>query len=310
MNTRIGVIGSNMVDLITYVSRMPEVGETLEAPRFEMGAGGKGANQAVAAAKLGSDVLMVSCVGADLFGRNTLRNFEELGIDARHVRTVPGLSSGVAPIFVEPNGENRILIVKGANDALAPEDIEAAAEDLRGCRLILLQLEIPLETVYHAIAWAAGNGIAVLLNPAPATTALSIERIGGIEFFAPNQTELATLTGLAADSPDAAEHAARTLLDQGVGSVIVTLGADGALLVEKDATHVIAPVPVLARDTTGAGDAFIGAFAHHLAAGHDRLQALQQAARYAADAVTRPGTQKSFASAERFAEFCRGLRAG
>ena len=310
MNTRIGVIGSNMVDLVTYVSRMPGAGETVEAPRFEMGAGGKGANQAVAAAKLGSDVLMVSCVGDDLFGRNTLRNFEALRIDARHVRTVAGLSSGVAPIFVEPSGENRILIVKGANDALAPDDIEAAADDLRGCGLILLQLEIPLETVYYAIAWAARNGVAVLLNPAPATRALSIGRLAGIEFFLPNQTELATLTGLATDSPDAAEHAARTLLDQGVGSVIVTLGADGALLVEKDATHVIAPVPVQALDTTGAGDAFIGAFAHHLAAGHDRLQALQQAARYAADAVTRPGTQKSFATAEGFAAFCRDLRAG
>lgn len=308
MKSRIGVVGSNMVDLVTYVSRMPEAGETLEAPRFEMGAGGKGANQAVAAAKLGSDVLMVSCVGDDLFGRNTRRNFEELGIDARHVRTVAGLSSGVAPIFVEPNGENRILIVKGANDALAPQDIEAAADDLRGCGLILLQLEIPLETVYYAIAWAARNAIPVLLNPAPATTELSIERIAGIEFFAPNQTELATLTGLPAHDPATAGHAARTLLDRGIGSVIVTLSAHGALLVEKDATHAIAPTPVAARDTTGAGDAFIGAFAHHLAAGHERLQALQQAARYAADAVTRPGTQKSFASAAGFAEFCRDLQ--
>ena len=308
MGARIGVIGSNMVDLVTYVTRMPEAGETLEAPRFEMGAGGKGANQAVAAAKLGSDVLMLSCVGDDLFGQNTRRNFEEAGIDARHVRTVAGLSSGVAPIFVEPNGENRILIVKGANDALAPADIEAAADDLRGCGLILLQLEIPLETVYHAIAWAARNAIPVLLNPAPATTSLAIERIAGIAFLAPNQTELATLTGLPADTPAAAEHAARTLLDRGIGAVIVTLGADGALLVEQGGTQPVAPVAVAARDTTGAGDAFIGAFAHHLVAGYERLQALQQAARYAADAVTRPGTQKSFASAEDFAKFCHGLQ--
>ena len=308
MSARIGVIGSNMVDLVTYVSRMPEAGETLEAPRFEMGAGGKGANQAVAAAKLGSDVLMVSCVGDDLFGTNTRRNFDDLGIDARHVRTVAGLSSGVAPIFVEPNGENRILIVKGANDALAPQDIEAAADDLRGCALILLQLEIPLDTVYHAIEWAARNGVPVLLNPAPATTLLSLERIAGIAFFAPNQTELATLTGMPTHDAATAEHAARTLLDRGIGAVIVTLGADGALLVEPDGTHVIEPVSVLACDTTGAGDAFIGAFAHHLAAGHERLQALRQAARYAADAVTRPGSQKSFASAEAFAKFCDGLR--
>jgi ribokinase len=307
MSARIGVIGSNMVDLVTYVGRMPDAGETLEAPRFEMGAGGKGANQAVAAAKLGSEVLMVSCVGDDLFGGNTRRNFTELGIDARHVRIVPGLSSGVAPIFVEPNGENRILIVKGANDALGPEDVEAAAADLRACALILLQLEVPLETVYHAIGWARRNNKQVLLNPAPATTELSIERIAGVTFFAPNQTELAILTGLPTGTPAEAERAARSLLARGIGSVIVTLGADGALLVEPDRTAAIAPVPVQARDTTGAGDAFIGAFAHHYAAGQDRLGALQQAARYAADAVTRPGTQKSFATAEGFAAFCRDL---
>ena len=307
MSARIGVIGSNMVDLVTYVGRMPNAGETLEAPFFEMGAGGKGANQAVAAAKLGSDVLMVGCVGDDLFGRNTMQNFADLGIDARHVRTVPGLPSGVAPIFVEPNGENRILIVKGANEALGEADIEAAAGDLRSCALILLQLEIPLPSVYYAIAWARQNHIPVLLNPAPASTALSIAGLAGVDFLAPNQTELAILTGLATDTPAAAEAAARTLLVRGIGAVIVTLGADGALFVQADATHRIAPVPVQARDTTGAGDAFIGAFAHYHAAGHDLLHALNQAARYAADAVTRPGTQKSFADGPGFAAFCRRL---
>ncbi len=307
MSRRIGVIGSNMVDLVTYVDRMPEAGETLAAPRFAMGPGGKGANQAVAAAKLGSDVLMVSCVGDDLFGRNTLSNFAGLGIDARHVRVVRGLSSGVAPIFVERNGENRILIVKGANDALAPADVEAAADDLRSCALILLQLEVPLPTIYAAIEFGRANAIPVLLNPAPATPELELDRIAGVTFFAPNQTELAILTGLPAGTPEAAEQAARSLLAHGIGAVIVTLGADGALLVEPDDTHRIAPVAVRALDTTGAGDAFIGAFAHHYVGGHDKLAALQQAARYAADAVTRPGTQSSFATASDFAKFCASL---
>ena len=155
MNTRIGVVGSNMVDLVTYTARMPEAGETMEASSFAMGHGGKGANQAVAAAKLGADVLLVSRVGDDLFGGNTIRNFQELGIDTRHVRAVPGVPSGVAPIFVDPSGENRILIVKGANDHLLPADVDAAAEDLRRCGLVLLQLELfwPAKTDRFRRTW-------------------------------------------------------------------------------------------------------------------------------------------------------------
>ena len=241
MSARIGVIGSNMVDLVTYVGRMPDAGETLVAPRFEMGAGGKGANQAVAAAKLGSEVVMVSCVGDDLFGGNTRRNLADLGIDARHVRVVPGLSSGVAPIFVEPNGENRILIVKGANDALGPQDVEAAAADLRACALILLQLEVPLETVYHAIDWARRNNKQVLLNPAPATTELSMERIAGVTFFAPNQTELAILTGLPTGTPAEAERAARSLLARGAHPILVMYLARGRGLTGPAYVAEVAP---------------------------------------------------------------------
>src|ERR1700744_6227534 len=138
---RIAVIGSNMVDLVTYVDRMPVKGETVEAPSFEMGHGGKGANQAIAAAKLGAEVVMVTNVGDDVFADATTRNFQSFGIDVKHVRRVTGASSGVAPIFVEPSGENSILIVKGANAQLSPEDVERAAADLKTCDLILLQLE-------------------------------------------------------------------------------------------------------------------------------------------------------------------------
>ena len=307
MTARIGVVGSNMVDLVTYVDRMPGAGETLEAPRFEMGAGGKGANQAVAAAKLGSEVLMVSRVGDDLFGQNTLRNFQELGIDTRHVRAVPGTSSGVAPIFVEPGGENRILIVKGANDRLLPEDFDAAAEDLLGCGLILLQLEIPLETVYYAIAWAARHGKEVLLNPAPATPGLRLEQVRGVTFLVPNQTELGLLTGLPTETREEAELAARGLVEQGVSTVIVTLGAAGALLVGDGPATPIPPVSVVPQDTTGAGDAFIGSFAHYYVRSGDIVDSLRWASRYAADSITRPGTQKAFAGRETFEAFCRTL---
>ncbi|HWL82655.1 MAG TPA: ribokinase [Roseomonas sp.] len=308
MGARIGVVGSNMVDLITYIDRMPAAGETLAAPAFAMGHGGKGANQAVAAAKLGGEVVMVSRVGDDLFGGGTIRNFEALGIDARHVRAVPGTQSGVAPIFVDPAGENRILIVKGANERLLPADVEAAAEDLKTCGLILLQLEIPLETVYHTIAWAAREGIEVLLNPAPAVPELDVERILGATFLVPNQTELTILTGMPADTRAQAEAAARSLVARGVRQVIVTLGAEGALLVSAEGPAVHVPsVPVKPHDTSGAGDAFIGAFAQHYVANRDVLAALRWGTRYAADSITRPGTQSAFADAAGFARFCAAL---
>lgn len=311
MGARIGVVGSNMVDLITYIDRMPAAGETLAAPAFAMGHGGKGANQAVAAARLGGDVLLVSRVGDDLFGGGTIRNFEALGIDTRHVRAVPGTQSGVAPIFVDPAGENRILIVKGANERLLPADVDAAAGDLKTCGLILLQLEIPLETVYHTIAWAAREGIEVLLNPAPAVPELDVERILGATFLVPNQTELTILTGLPAETREQAEAAARTLVARGVRQVIVTLGAEGALLVSAHEPAVHVPsVPVKPHDTSGAGDAFIGAFAQHYAANRDVLAAVRWGTRYAADSITRPGTQKAFADAAGFARFRAVLEQG
>jgi ribokinase len=147
----IAVIGSNMVDLITYTNQMPKEGETLEAPAFKIGCGGKGANQAVAAAKMNSKVMMLTKVGDDIFADNTIRNLESWGINTTYVEKVPCTSSGVAPIFVNPNSSNSILIIKGANKFLSPEDIDRAAEDLKKCQLIVLQLEVQLETVYHAI---------------------------------------------------------------------------------------------------------------------------------------------------------------
>lgn len=307
MVKRIGVIGSNMVDLITYVDRMPEAGETLAALSFAMGHGGKGANQAVAAAKLGGDVLLVTRVGDDLFGDGTMRHLSALGMDTRHVRVVPGARSGVASIFVDPAGENRILIVPGANAELRPADVDEAAADLATCDLIVLQLEIPLDTIYHAVQWAARRGIEVVLNPAPATPGLDIERIRSVAFLVPNQTELALLTGLPAGTRAEAAAAARTLVARGLRAVIVTLGADGALLVGEEPPVHVPAVLVRALDTTGAGDAFIGAFAQHYVGSRDAAAAMAVGARYAADAITRPGTQAAFADAAGFAAFCRTL---
>jgi len=293
---RIAVIGSNMVDLVTYVNRMPVRGETVEAPSFEMGHGGKGANQAVAAAKLGASVVMVTAVGDDMFADNTIRNLESLGIDTTHVRRVAGRSSGVAPIMVEPSGENSILIVKGANADLSAADIERAAESLKTCDLILLQLEIPLETVYAAIAFGKRHGVKTVLNPAPATPELDAEKVRDVSFFMPNETELAILTGMPTDTDEHVVAAARSLVAKGVETVIVTLGERGALLVTADASHRVEPVKVAPVDTTGAGDAFVGAFARYHAGGAGLEEALDLAARYAADSVTRRGTQKAYAT--------------
>jgi len=304
---KIAVIGSNMVDLITYIDRMPEQGETLEAPDFAMGCGGKGANQAVAAAKLGADVLMLSKVGDDMFADNTLANFQRFGIDTQYVARVPGVSSGVAPIFVQSDSHNSILIVKGANAHLKPADIDAAKAALRDCKLIVLQLEIELETVYFAIDFAKRNGIAVLLNPAPAVAGLNREHLSQLDFFIPNETELALITGKPVDGPDSALVAARQLVEEGIRHVIVTLGDKGALYVGEEGEFRVQGHKVAARDTTGAGDAFIGCFAHHWSQDGDMRKAMTQAVAYSACSVTGRGTQSSYPDAATFGQFLDSL---
>jgi ribokinase len=213
----------------------------------------------------------------------------------------------VATILVEASGENCIVIVKGANADLSPADIERAAEDLKRCDLILLQLEVPLETVYAAIAFGKRHGVKTVLNPAPANPDLDIEKIRDADFFIPNETELAILTGLPVTTEDEIGVAARSLLAKGIGTVIVTLGARGAVVATPAGTKLIAPVRVAPVDTTGAGDAFVGSFARFHAAGLDVEAALGKAVRYAADSVTRRGTQKSYATETEFEAFCASL---
>lgn len=304
---KIAVIGSNMVDLITYIERLPVQGETLEAPDFALGCGGKGANQAVAAAKLGSEVLMVTKVGDDLFADNTLANFRRFGIDTRHVTRAPGRSSGVAPIFVQPDSHNSILIVKGANAALAPADIQAAEADLRDCALIVLQLEIALETVYAAIDCGQRLGIPVLLNPAPAVADLSAAHLARLDYFVPNETELTLVSGLPVADRDSAFAAARVLAGRGIRHVVVTLGAAGALYVGEEGEFSLPGQRVAALDTTGAGDAFIGCFAHGRVQGLGLREAMQRAVAYSALSVTGRGTQTSYPEAAVFEDFLASL---
>jgi len=301
---RIGVVGSSNVDLTTYVERMPVWGETIAAPRFEMSHGGKGANQAVAAAKLGAEVVMVSKVGDDMLGEGVLKNFEAMGVGVKHVQRAAGQSTGTATILVNTTGDNFILIVKGANGDLTPADVEAAGEDLEACDLILMQLEVPLETVYAALAFGKKHGVKTALNPAPAVRDLDMERVRLASFLTPNETELAILTGMPVESEEEIQAAAKSLLARGLETIIVTLGSRGALLATAEGLKRIAPTKVHAVDSTGAGDAFIGSFARYHAAGLGLEAALEKATLYAADSVTRRGAQKSFATEAEFEAFC------
>src|ERR1700719_59639 len=192
---RIAVVGSANTDLTTFTDVFPRPGETLFGKNFDLGFGGKGANQAIAARLCGAQVLMVARVGSDLFGDATIRNFAAFGIDTTHVRIIEGVSTGVAPIFVEPNGQNRIIVVKGANDRLTAADVDAAAPDLERVDAIILQFEIPLETVYHTIRFARAHNIRCIVNPAPAVPA-DLAELAGADYFIPNETEAEQLTGL------------------------------------------------------------------------------------------------------------------
>jgi len=301
---RIGVIGSTNMDLTTTVERMPVWGETVLASHFETSFGGKGANQAVAAAKLGAEVVMVSNIGDDALGVSALDNFQSYGIDTSHVRRIPNQSTGTATILVdEKSGDNSILIVAGANGDLGAADVEAASEALKRCDLILLQLEIRLETAYAALRFGRENGVRTVLNPAPARANLDMGVIAQASFLIPNETELAILTGMPVEQDSEISAAAQSLVSQGVETVIVTLGARGALIATRAGARAIAPVKVQAVDTTGAGDAFIGAFARYLAGGLSLEAALAEATRYSALSVTRHGAQKSFATEAEFAAF-------
>lgn len=295
----IAVIGSNMVDLISYIHRMPDEGETVEAPDFTMGCGGKGANQAVAASRLGSDVLMVTRVGNDIFAENTINNFAKNNISTKYVMETEA-TSGVAPIFVDEESHNSIIIVKGANSLLTPEDVERAREDIAACQLIVLQLEIPLETVYAAVRIGGELGIPVLLNPAPAQPDLVLEKIKGLTYIVPNETELSLLTGMPVDTRDDVRKGAEVLLAAGIPHVIVTLGARGAMWVSEEGIVDIPATDVQPLDSTGAGDAFIGCFSHYLVKDGDIERALRMANKYAGDSVTKRGTQTSYATEEEF----------
>jgi len=296
---RIAVVGSANIDLTTFADRFPRPGETIFGQKFDLGFGGKGANQAVAARLCGAEVFMVARVGSDLFGPATIENFRKQDIDPTHVKQVEGLSSGVASIFVEPNGQNRILVVKGANDAVTPAAVDAAADTLKSADCIVLQFEIPLETVYYTVAFARKHGIRCILNPAPAQP-VNMAQLKDLDYFVPNESEAETITGAPVKTIDDAKKCAEKLVSGGIRRVIITLGANGALLGSREGCEHVAPFKVDAVDSTGAGDAFIGSFAVFLGEGVPEKEAVRRANLYAGLSTTGIGTQKSFFDRGRF----------
>ena len=295
---KVCVVGACNLDLISYVPRLPNMGETLHGSRFHMGFGGKGANQAVMAAKLGGDVTMVTKLGWDIFGENTLKNFESWGVDSQHVHFTDQAFSGVAPIAVDPDGHNSIIIVTGANDLLTTDEIEAARPVIAAAQILVCQLEIPLEINMAALRLAREEGVKTIFNPAPARPELPEELCQLSDIFCPNETESELLTGKSVRTVEEAENAARVLIERGAAIVILTLGERGSLLVTSDTTEQVPVESVRALDTTGAGDAFVGSLAFFLAAGKPMTDAIKRANAIAAISVQSSGTQTSFPEAK------------
>ena len=289
----VAIVGSNMMDLITYYrDRMPKTGETIFGEDFEIGFGGKGANQGVAVSRLGGKVIMVTAVGDDLFGPLVKNNFLENGISSKFIKTVPGKTSGVAPIFVDEKGRNSIFTIPGANYSLFPEDVIQAEEELQKASFLLLQLEIPLETVYYAIDVAQKLNLKVILNPAPAQE-LEWNKIQSVFLLAPNESELESLTGIPADSFTHIQEGASFLLEKGIKNVLVTLGEKGSALFTPQESKEFAAYSVNSIDTTGAGDAFIGTMLYGLTQNIEIEKTLKLASAAGALACTKVGAQAS-----------------
>ncbi|MBC3934712.1 ribokinase [Undibacterium rugosum] len=292
MKPQICVVGSVNMDLVFRTPRMPAVGETLHGHEFRQIPGGKGANQAVAAARQGADVRFIGAVGDDGFGDFSQQSLSSDGITLTHLSRIPGVATGVAGILVEDNGSNSIVLAAGANASLTPAHIDAAASDIRNAQILLCQLETPLDTVTHAIATAHAAGVKVILNPAPAQD-LSPALLAQVDYLILNETEAAQLSGVLVTDTVSAQAASEKLLAMGVGQVLLTMGGHGAQITQAGQSQFIPAIRVDVVDTTAAGDTFVGAFAVGIANGLSLLEASQEAQYTAALTVTKLGAQTS-----------------
>ena len=298
MGKRILVIGSLNMDMTIPVEELPKKGETILGGSPGYIPGGKGANQACAAGKLGGSVTMLGRVGRDQMGRTLKENLAAAGVDVSHVEETEKAPTGMAVIYVDRRGQNSIVVIPGANGCCDREYVEANEGLIAAHDIIVLQLEIPYDAVFAAVALAKKHGRMVVLNPAPAPESLPDGVISALDYFTPNETELARISGLPAGTIPEAEAAAARLREKGAGTVLATLGEAGALLVNGEGARLVPAVRVEAVDTTAAGDTFCGAFVTALSEGMDEAGAIAFANRAAAISVTRRGAQTSIPTRE------------
>jgi ribokinase len=289
---KIIVIGSCNTDMVIKADRLPVPGETVIGGTFFMNPGGKGANQAVAAARLGGKVTLISKTGNDVFGRQSVELFNSEGINTSYIFSDPKNPSGVALITVDANGENCIMVASGANASLSPADIETAKGEIENAEIVLMQLEIPMETVEYATEMANKKGIKVVLNPAPAR-ALSDKLLKSVYMITPNKSEAEILSGIKVHDWESAKKAGDVIRAKGADIVVITLGSLGALICEENGYQKVDAVKVNALDTTAAGDTFSGALCVGISEGKTIVDSVKMAAKAAALSVTRMGAQSS-----------------
>jgi len=292
MKPPILVVGSSNTDMVIKADHLPAQGETILGGTFFMNPGGKGANQAVAAARLGGNVTFICKTGNDIFGRQSAKLFEDEGINTAYILSDPAHPSGVALVTVDANAENCIVVASGANATLHPQDLQKAQAEIEQASIVLMQLEIPVETVEYVAQTAAAKNIKVVLNPAPVCS-LSDQLLKNLYIITPNKTEAEMLSGIKVTDMASAQQAARIIHYKGVAIVVITLGAQGALILENDRFDMIPAMQVKAMDTTAAGDVFNGALAVALSEGKNIIGAVEFACKAAAISVTRLGAQSS-----------------
>jgi ribokinase len=299
------VVGSSNMDLVAKAPRIPITGETLMGTDFFMVPGGKGANQAVAAAKLGAKVFFVAKLGKDIFASQSLSNFEQFRIDTKYIGQVDGVPSGIAIIAIDDNGKNSIIVVPGANHRLTPADVVNAEQDIVSAGVVVAQLEIPLETVEQAAKLAKKHNVPFILDPAPARP-VSDELLKMVAIIKPNEIEAEMITGIKITDQAAASRAADVLMQRGVKTVLITMGDKGFLLATKKTRNFVESKKVAVVDSTAAGDAFTGALAAELVCGRSVMDSALYANNVAALSVTRLGAQSSMPTREEVKAFIAG----
>ena len=287
MNSKICVIGSSNIDQIAYTQNIPADGETLFGDSFQMGFGGKGANQAVMAGLLGADVYMITCLGDDVYKEMTITNYQANNVNTDHIQMVRG-SSGVAPIWVDSTGQNRIIVIPGANNEIDATKAISSIEEIGDIAVLVGQCEIPMDVNHEVFKYARSNSIITIFNPAPATT-LDKEFLNHISWLIPNENEFKLISGMEPNNENFMKFKKEVPCN-----LIVTLGEKGAVLVEEDGTKYFEAPTVEAVDTTGAGDSFIGTFAYELSEENSPEECIKKAVAKASQSVTKKGTQSSY----------------